>query len=369
MPENTDPQPKKSATKPPDLETAAKFVAGLTTLAYATGVITINIYLHQLGITDFSFAKPKLLLTGILVLSTYLLLAAPLFFLFSKLFGRRIAGWSDLPRVRDLAPPVGAFLLLLIIASGYFCFGEEPAMGQETVWWIHEQMGKADMLTQCVETVMVAGGIYLPILLAAFCGFHAVAILNPATPRTRRRISFESFHLALALLFLLLSTLVFVYFFALTFYPAVPQAFGGGQPYFESFAVEPSAQCTLEALGIEFEAGRPHVTFPLPVLHESDVLVAVWFRIGSASDGGSNAKGAAAQSGEGSESAKAPVEETSSRVTDQDASIPLPARRFVVQIDKKEIDGTMEYPFPKTWEPTKWPPAPCKDSAAAASSK
>jgi hypothetical protein len=347
MPENTLPQAKNSSTKTLDLETAAKFVAGLTTLAYATGVITINIYLHQLGITDFSFAKPKLLLTGILVLSTYLLLAAPLFFLFSKLFGRRIAGWSELPRVRDVILPVSAFLLLLLIASGYFCFGAEPAMGQETVWWIHEQMGKADLLTECVETVMVAAGIYLPILLAAFCGFQAAAILNPATPRARRRISFENFHLALALLFLLVSTLVFVYFFALTFYPAVPQAFGGGQPYFESFAVEPGAECTLAELGIEFVPGRTHVTVPLPVLHESDVLVAVWFRIKSASDGtaGANAKPA-----------------------EQAASLPLPAKRFVVQIDKKEIDGTMGYPFPKTWEATSWPPAPCKESAAAAGS-
>jgi hypothetical protein len=50
------------------LEGLTKYGAALAAVAYATGVVAINTYLHELGIADFSFAKPKLLLTGILIL-------------------------------------------------------------------------------------------------------------------------------------------------------------------------------------------------------------------------------------------------------------------------------------------------------------
>src|SRR5277367_6683363 len=63
-----------------DLGEATKVITILGAFAYVTGAIAINTYLHELGIVDFSFAKPKLLLTGILVLFTFALLALPPFF-------------------------------------------------------------------------------------------------------------------------------------------------------------------------------------------------------------------------------------------------------------------------------------------------
>lgn len=54
-----------------DLSGLTKLVTVAAASAYASGVIAINTYLHGLGIVDFSFAKPKLLLTGITVLFTY----------------------------------------------------------------------------------------------------------------------------------------------------------------------------------------------------------------------------------------------------------------------------------------------------------
>jgi hypothetical protein len=48
-----------------DLGALTKFGAVSAALAYATGMLAINTYLHKLGIADFSFAKPKLILTGV----------------------------------------------------------------------------------------------------------------------------------------------------------------------------------------------------------------------------------------------------------------------------------------------------------------
>jgi hypothetical protein len=62
-----------------DLGALTKFGAVSAALAYATGMLVINTYLHKLGIADFSFARPKLILTGVLVLCSFLLLASCLF--------------------------------------------------------------------------------------------------------------------------------------------------------------------------------------------------------------------------------------------------------------------------------------------------
>jgi hypothetical protein len=52
------------------------------------------------------------------------------------------------------------------------------------------------------------------------------------------------------------------------------EGFGGGEPYFESFAVAEENKCQLQQLGIPF--GQQNITKSLPVLHETDSLVAVW---------------------------------------------------------------------------------------------
>lgn len=73
-----------------------------------------------------------------------------------------------------------------------------------------------------------------------------------------------------------MSLITYIYLFSLTFYAAIPQAFGGGKPYFENFVVADKGKCQLQQLGIPFLREQPNVTEPLPVLHESDILVAVW---------------------------------------------------------------------------------------------
>src|SRR5580658_3287737 len=77
--------PKKDVLNSFDFSDLTKLFGVLSALAYGTGVVAINTYLHGLGIADFSFAKPKFFLTGTLIFSTFLLLAAaPISFTWRK---------------------------------------------------------------------------------------------------------------------------------------------------------------------------------------------------------------------------------------------------------------------------------------------
>jgi hypothetical protein len=72
------------------------------------------------------------------------------------------------------------------------------------------------------------------------------------------------------------STIGYIYVFTATFYSVIPQEFGGGKPYFQGFAIAPEDLCQLQQLGVPFISGQPNMTQPLPVLHETDTMVAVW---------------------------------------------------------------------------------------------
>ena len=93
------------------------------------------------------------------------------------------------------------------------------------------------------------------------------------------RVIYFTFSIAMALVFMV----VYISVFALTFYPAMPQAFGGGEPYFEKLAISEKGRCELQQLGIPFLANTPNITIALPVLHESNILVAVWMKRASGS--------------------------------------------------------------------------------------
>jgi hypothetical protein len=58
-----------------DFETLAKVGALSIACAYAVGILTTNIYLFGIGVSDFSLFKPKAIFTGAIVLGTLALIA------------------------------------------------------------------------------------------------------------------------------------------------------------------------------------------------------------------------------------------------------------------------------------------------------
>lgn len=247
-------------------------------LAYATGMLAVNIYLHQLGITDFSLAKPKLILTGVVVLLTFLLLA--LFPIFAALWisGRRAAGGRTSRTPRRMVFLLLFPLFVLIAASACLCF-RKPGLGQIAVWKVWELINTKHQtaFNSSLTTLVIAAAVYLPICLAAVSAFKATRLCNRAKSQaTASQIVPERVYFPVALALAVISFIGYIYIFSITFYPAISPAFGGGKPYLERFAIAEAERCQWQQLGIPFVDEHSNATAPLPVLHESDALVAVW---------------------------------------------------------------------------------------------
>jgi hypothetical protein len=261
-----------------DLGGLTKLVTVAAALAYAIGVIAINTYLHGIGIVDFSFAKPKLLLTGIMVLFSYLLLAFPAFFLALSIATYHGEVKRRLSSLRQILILFVVSLAVLLIASMYSCFPSHPELGQSTVWDVWKYM-KPDgsKLKRLLMSVIVAAEVYLPIFVAAVSVYAATRLFDQErVEQPTPRISLRRFSLAIAAAVFVVSTIGYICMFTATFYSIIPQEFGGGEPYYQSFAIAHDDLCQLQQLGIPFIPSQPNMTQSLPVLHETDTLVAVW---------------------------------------------------------------------------------------------
>jgi len=262
-----------------DLGSVTKMAAALAALAYGTGVIAINTYLHGLGITDFSFAKPKLLLTGTVVLSSFLLLAsAPLFIAWSYCV-RSDGKEKETTRSLDMLVVGIVALALLVFAACRLCFGLDTQMGKLQAWWLWEHLSHDGAMQKTLAVFAIVSGAFSPGCAAAFFVYRAKHFWTRAKPVDGGAcIPLEYFHFAGAMAVVLASFIGYIMIFAFVFYPSIPVEYGGGEPYFESFAIAEEQVCLLQRIGIPFDRTRHGITQPLPVLHETDALVAIWLQ-------------------------------------------------------------------------------------------
>jgi hypothetical protein len=267
-----------------DLGALSGFGAAAAALAYATGTLTINIYLHQLGITDFSLAKPKLVLTGILVLLTFLLLA-PLPVFVAWLIGTRGQDGRVLPPSREIVFWMLLPVLGLIAASASLFLGDIPGLGQTAAWRVWEFIKPQSCAAKALAGLLIAAEVYVPVCLAGVSAFAATRLFDQVRVAGTYKIHPEKLVYFLFVTALAVASIVgYIYAFSITFYPAISSEFGGGKPYFERFLIAEDGRCQLQQLGIPFNTDQPNITQFLPVLHESTALVAVWLKESAADE-------------------------------------------------------------------------------------
>ncbi len=277
--------PESQPESPFDLGGLTKVVSVSAGFAYVVGVVAINTYLHELGIVDFSFAKPKLLLTGILVLFTFALLALPPFFVAWSMGSRHGLVGQTHASIRGMYLSTIFFLILLIVASAFLCFSKDaPGMGQIAMWRVWEELKpRGSFALTSLASLLIALEVYIPILFGSGCVYAATRLFdNIKSEEPAPVIGAKQYYLALVIGAIAISCIGYVYTFTRTFYPAIPQEFGGGEPYYESFAVAEQDRCQLQEMGIPFFP-ETNITVPLPVLHETDSTTAVWLESPSAS--------------------------------------------------------------------------------------
>jgi hypothetical protein len=272
-----------------DITTLSTLGVVAAALAYGTGILTVNIYLHKLGITDFSFAKPKLVLTGTLVLVSLSLLCVLPTYVAWDMANRKQIGQASLESRIPLLPVTRQLLLsviplvLLLAATSILYFKTGRGLGQISVWETSDLVqnlagnlyAPKGNVAKGLESLLLALQIYIPVCLVSGSVYVSARLLKHATGMHRSHIIAKAIYLLEAAALPLASILVYVYIIALTFYPVVPPAYGGGKPYFEQLVVAEDERCEMLQLGIPFPTNQSNVTLALPVLHESDSIMAV----------------------------------------------------------------------------------------------
>lgn len=271
-------EPPEQRTKLPDLETMAKIGAITAALAFATGTLTINTYLHHLGITDFSLVKPKLILTGTLVLVSLLLLALfPLYVTWQLVHRSEHKAWFTRRLFLLLIPLAGLFAI-----SAYLCFPTRIGLGQIGVreaWHTINTMGwQRSLFTALLTTLLLTFELYLPavgVSVFAVAALKALDRVRLVPPTSILRTQWIEFLLAFSA-----TAICGVWYlgaFGVTLYPAIPTQFGGGQPVYQRIEVDNVGRAQLMQLGVAFD-GDTNITCALPVMHDSDTLLAVWLQ-------------------------------------------------------------------------------------------
>jgi hypothetical protein len=335
-----------------NLDGFLKALPFLAFLSYGIGVLAITTYLHELGIADFSLTKPKLVLTGILVLLTFLVLAvSPLALAWRLAFVRapeapNAPGAPEAPEART-SPATGQMILwmllpplLLASASASLCFAKTTGLGQITVWWIWEKISTRSVRTETLASLILTLEVFLPVCIAVFSAVHAKRLLKRIATANAAHLLTHQIHLAVATAVALSAFIAYIDIFSLTFYPAIPLPFGGGKPYFESFALASREQCQLQRLGIPLADEQQGVTMALPILHESDTLLAAWLQGISPKD-----KPQQDKSQQDKSQPNQPPQANSS--TQSQPALPDGfgrARFVVVQIDKSQIIAARAHP-------------------------
>jgi hypothetical protein len=266
---------KDSLLKQLDFSEIARQITIPSAFAYVVGVVTVNTYLHDLGIVDFSFVKPKLLLTGICVSISFLLLAYPAFFAAWSLSFHEGPLWGRCPRrVWGL---VWISVVLLLVVCACLCLREAPGLGQTAVWFLWKIVHPKSLGTRALMALALAFAVYLPIVVGSGAVLLAGPLLKTKEVGQRTEpVAADYLYLSCAAAVVMISIVAYGYLFATTFYPAIPQQFGGGQPYYERFSIADGDLHLLQQLGIPFDSNRSNITMPLAVVHETDNQVAVW---------------------------------------------------------------------------------------------
>lgn len=236
-------------------------MAGATFAAlYVAGLIVVNIYLAQFDFFAFSYARPQYILTG---LWTALLFGVTVLPVTAAVYRwRRKRG-----RIGSLRSSGGIGAVLSLIAVSLVALAVSPA-----IWFGVLRLAGADSLAW-----LSAIGLFFVCLmfgLALLAWFNAAPARSPdlskaPTAGPEQRASAIGLGIVTAV-----NLLLFAEVFALTAYPLIVPAFGGGKPQRARVVLEAAAAADLARLGFPLRRGT-NISLPVSIVGEGgdEVLV------------------------------------------------------------------------------------------------
>lgn len=228
-PESTPPnEPSEGRVAPfagwPDVEKIGRIAASATVVAYILGLLIVNVYLYQIGVTDFSVLRTRFILTGFLATLPLMALAllvstsalAVVAFVKHQRTARNRRRWRS--RLTRTA------LSELILVLSYWTF---------VIYWLassdikfrSELFGQEDATYELIVLVILLFLSASSNLVDSTVYVTEEGEYDPRLwPLRRRGASIGALLPAGILLF------VYIDIFASTFYPIIPEQFGGGRP-------------------------------------------------------------------------------------------------------------------------------------------
>jgi hypothetical protein len=223
--EQTSPEAATSPAneKPFDFERIGKIGAALAGLLYATGLLTVNAYLYQLGISEFDLLKAKYIYTGALVLSPIVFCTLAPFFAVHMYRSERAKKSDPSPKSR-----ISKFLNPNPGPAG--------AWQQAVVWptipyvvFLGVAVAMDDMRAEYLWKVLI---FYIASLMTGIMAYGTFALLternpikrDPSKPPPSRIIAFGG------VLFFVGYFAWYLNLFTKNVYPRIPEQFGGGRP-------------------------------------------------------------------------------------------------------------------------------------------
>lgn len=237
----------------PRLEHLIQVIAIVTAGLYLIGLITVNVYLFRMGITDFEILRFRYILTGAMIVGVIviMLLLIALVSLGIRETILRLNNEGDdysAARRRAIKAQMGIVVLLLIsglyLAYHHYVSFNLPFF-DALIWFVFAPLGGTFILVWLLMEALPEGSRKRPGITGSIIGSFVTS------------------------LFMLGVTVDFV---ANTIYASVPQQFGGGRPQTVQILVNPNmAQSVSQLLPSIFHSSpQPGQSEPVDLIWEND---------------------------------------------------------------------------------------------------
>lgn len=244
----------------------SKLLALGVAVMYAAGLFATNAFLRQHEISDFSLLRPKALFTGALVVGSLGIIAFVPLHVVADLIDRRQNSIAITTRF------LGTFAIRLLA----------PWILLAAVLWISAADDSSPLFDSffgerrpLLIFLRVAGELYVAACTTATLAVASTVFFRRAT----EKISYVGMSKSWAKFVIcaagsLLGFACYVWVFATSLYPVIPQPLGGGRPEAVRFLIKSDAVPAVRQLGIYFVPGT-NITERLPLIYESETTASV----------------------------------------------------------------------------------------------
>jgi hypothetical protein len=287
------------ALRPRNIEDLTKVLAGLGIGCYILGLLVVNVYLFRIGVSEFALFRTRFILTGAAALIPLLasLTSSVLFRYVYSLGEPQAADWQSRAgawlRWSLIGAPIAGLVLMVFVLSGGSGTSTEPfwtVAGLVMTWTVGVAL--VGLISGVISNRTL--GQFTPPQPLLFTGFRRQSDPGagdtpsggPAVTEkliqqqwaslraTSARQAFLSMLAVFQLALIFGLAAAYVYGFAYTLFPQLPEQFGGGRPNQVQLLFRQEAVDDAQALGLGLSSGG-RLSRPLSILWDGETVYVI----------------------------------------------------------------------------------------------